>query len=102
MALLPLRLEARIGAAVGLLFPLGFVMRMPFPTGLRAVPPWFRHGPPLFCRLNQVASVAGSIAAVVLEMLYGSSGVMKAGSARYLAAAQASLPLFRASSTARA
>ncbi|MEK7866519.1 MAG: hypothetical protein AAB434_07525 [Planctomycetota bacterium] len=95
-ALLPLPIEGRIAAAVALLFPLGFVMGMPFPTGLRAVTPWFRQGPPLFWGLNGVASVAGSIAAVALAMLFGFGAVMGAGSVCYVAAALACLPLWRA------
>lgn len=94
-ALLPLPLEGRIAASVALLFPLGFVMGMPFPTGLRAVTPWFRQGPPLFWGLNGVASVAGSIAAVVLAMLFGFGAVMGAGSVCYVVAALACLPLWR-------
>jgi hypothetical protein len=86
---LPLPLFVRIVSVVVLIFPLGFVMGMPFPMGLRATTSWSSNGPPLFWGLNGIASVAGSFVAVFFGMVFGFGAVMAVGSFFYLIAAMA-------------
>ncbi|MBZ0270828.1 hypothetical protein K8I61_02240 [bacterium] len=85
-ATLGLPVAQRAFITVLLLFPLGFLMGMPFPLGVRAVNedetvPW------MFA-VNSAASVLGSVAAIVLAMSFGFTAATLAGLAAYgLAAA---------------
>ncbi len=84
---LPLQLPARIGLAAAVVFPFGFFMGMPFPLGLRrhAQDP---HGAPVSALwgINGVASVIGSIAAVVIAIVGGFTSALLAGGACYAVA----------------
>lgn len=89
-AALPLETPARIAIAMGVIAPLGVLMGMPFPQGLRrtgqgALPP-----PPFYWGLNGVMSVIGSIAAALVALHVGVQASMLAGCACYLVAAAAS------------
>ena len=81
---LPLQLDARILLAGLIVFPFGFLMGMPFPLGLR------RHaenpaGAPISALwgINGVASVVGSISAVVIAVISGFTSVLLVGAACY-------------------
>ena len=85
--LLPLGLGARIAVAVALIVPLGLVMGMPFPQGLRRTGEGSLPPPPFYWGLNGVMSVIGSVATVLLALVFGFQIAMLAGSALYLIAA---------------
>ena len=88
--LLPLPFAARVAVAVALIAPLGLVMGMPFPQGLRKTGRGSLPAPPFYWGLNGVMSVIGSVATVTLAVLYGFTVAMLAGSACYIVAALAS------------
>jgi predicted membrane-bound spermidine synthase len=85
--LLPLELGARIAVAVALIVPLGLVMGMPFPQGLRRTGQGSLPAPPFYWGLNGVMSVIGSVATVLVALVFGFQIAMLAGSALYLIAA---------------
>ena len=100
---LPNRLAALVGMAFGyrllvsaiLLIPLGFVMGMPFPTGLRALAalpaPEFPAGQSASDNsvewawaMNAAASVLGSVLAMVIAIQFGLTVTLACGAAAYL------------------
>ena len=102
---LPSRLAALVGMDFGyrllvsgvLLIPLGFVMGMPFPTGLRALAaspaPEFPAGPDASDNavewawaMNAAASVMGSVLAMVIAIQFGLTVTLACGAAAYLIA----------------
>jgi len=89
-SLLPLPLAARIAIAVALVAPLGFLMGMPFPKGLRATGQGPFPAPPLYWGLNGLFSVVGSLATMVAAVVFGFTWAMLGGAAFYLLAALAS------------
>jgi spermidine synthase len=100
---LPSRLAALVGLAFGyrllisavLLVPLGFVMGMPFPTGLRALAAAASNKP---CgdtsdnavewawAMNAAASVLGSVLAMVIAIQFGLTITLACGAGAYLLA----------------
>ena len=102
---LPSRLAALVGMDFGdrlvvsgvLLIPLGFVMGMPFPTGLRALAalpaPEFPAGDSASDNavewawaMNAAASVLGSVSAMVIAIQFGLTVTLACGAAAYLLA----------------
>jgi len=102
---LPSRLAALVGMGFGyrllvsgvLLIPLGFVMGMPFPTGLRALAARpaaeFPVGPGVSDNavewawaMNAAASVLGSVLAMVIAIQFGLTVTLACGAAAYLLA----------------
>jgi len=102
---LPSRLAAMVGMAFGyrllvsgvLLVPLGFVMGMPFPTGLRALAalpaPEFPAGQQASDNavewawaMNAAASVLGSVLAMVIAIQFGLTITLACGTAAYVLA----------------
>ncbi len=102
---LPNRLAALVGMDFGyrllisavLLIPLGFVMGMPFPTGLRALAalpsPEFPSGDGASDNsvewawaMNAAASVLGSVLAMVIAIQFGLTVTLTCGAAAYLLA----------------
>ncbi|MGP0017209.1 MAG: hypothetical protein ACLPHP_01470 [Candidatus Sulfotelmatobacter sp.] len=102
---LPGRLAAMVGLAFSyrllisavLLIPLGFVMGMPFPTGLRALAalpaPEFPAGEDASDNavewawaMNAAASVLGSVLAMVIAIQFGLTVTLSCGAAAYLLA----------------
>ena len=80
-----------------ILVPLGFVMGMPFPTGLRALAvspaPEFPAGAGAFDNavewawaMNAAASVLGSVLAMVIAIQWGLTVTLACGAAAYLLA----------------
>jgi hypothetical protein len=96
-ALLPLPLGARIAIAILLVAPLGFLMGMPFPKGLRATGQGPFPAPPLYWGMNGLFSVVGSMATMVTAVIFGFTWAMLGGAVFYVLAALASRPLARAS-----
>lgn len=86
-------LEARIVLAALLLAPLGLLMGMPFPLGIRLVNRTNDALVPWAWGVNGCASVLGSILSVMLGQSIGFSGVMLLAVAIYLAGLLAALTL---------
>jgi len=68
--LLPLSVEQRILSTFILLFPLGFFMGIPFPSGIRLLKTRKNHVP-IAWGLNGITSVFGSVLATVLGVAIG-------------------------------
>jgi spermidine synthase len=102
---LPSRLAAMVGMGFGyrlfvsgvLLIPLGFVMGMPFPTGLRALAAMRRTKLPSTTgdsdnavewawAMNAAASVLGSVLAMVIAIQFGLTVTLACGAAAYVLA----------------
>jgi spermidine synthase len=99
---LPHLLEAMIGLPFAakllmsalLLVPLGFVMGMPFPSGLRALtssgstaPSRSRHGAVEWAwAMNAASSVLGSVLAIVVAIQFGLTATLACGAAAYVVA----------------
>jgi hypothetical protein len=91
-----LGLYARIAVSGILLAPLGFVMGMPFPTGLRAlaggpvvdVPGADTEGNAVewAWAMNAAASVLGSVLAMVIAIQFGLNVTLACGVAAYIVA----------------
>jgi len=82
-------------AAILLVAPLGFVMGMPFPSGLRRVGQGPFPAPPFYWGLNGVLSVVGSVVTVLLAVTWGFRLAALLGAACYLLAAASSSALER-------
>jgi hypothetical protein len=94
-ALLPLPLGVRIAIAILLVAPLGFVMGMPFPKGLRATGQGPFPAPPLYWGMNGLFSVVGSMATMLTAVILGFTWAMLGGAVFYLVAALSSRALAR-------
>jgi MFS family permease len=70
--------------SAALLFPLGFLMGMPFPTGLKIFKQFFERDVGWVWGVNGVASVLGSVLAVVIAILSGFTAALVFGAAMYL------------------
>lgn len=94
MGILPPLLDATLAWPIGLravltmalLGPLGFAMGMPFPTGLREVGAWGGAVVPWAWGVNGVASVLGSVSAMLAAKLWGFNTVLLGGAAVYAVA----------------
>ena len=75
--------------------PLGFLMGMPFPKGLRATGRGPFPEPPLYWGMNGLFSVVGSMATMVTAVIFGFTWAMLGGAAFYLLAALGSRALTR-------
>jgi len=112
---LPSRLAALVGMGFGyrllvsgvLLMPLGFLMGMPFPTGLRALAaapaPEFSdgqadNGVEWAWAMNAAASVLGSVLAMVIAIQFGLTVTLACGGGAYLLAL-AAMPALHAKAT---
>jgi spermidine synthase len=93
--LLWMPLWARIAFAMALIAPLGLVMGMPFPSGLRRTGSGSLPEPPFYWGLNGIMSVIGSIVTVFVALMAGFQAAMLMGSACYVIAALASKRAFR-------
>ena len=100
-ALLPLPLGLRIAIAIAVIAPLGFLMGMPFPRGLRATGQGPFPAPSFYWGLNGIFSVVGSMATMVAAVVAGFTWAMLGGAAFYLLAALASLAFGSAPGDAR-
>jgi predicted membrane-bound spermidine synthase len=94
-SLLPLPLAARIAVAVLLLAPLGFLMGMPFPRGLARTGQGPFPAPPFYWGLNGLFSVVGSVATMIVAVVFGFTWALVGGAAFYLLAALSSSSLER-------
>jgi hypothetical protein len=76
----------RVTIAVALVAPLGFVLGMPFPTGLRIVASEAPLLVPWAWGVNGFFTVIGSVSAMILGMAVGFTAVLILAGACYLGA----------------
>ncbi|MFH1875807.1 MAG: hypothetical protein ABH865_02840 [Candidatus Omnitrophota bacterium] len=76
----------RICIAVGMLFPLGFFMGMPFPLGMKLAATRSASIVPWFWGINGAASVCASVFAIVISLCLGISATFWAGFLCYMVA----------------
>ncbi len=79
-------LFAKLVASTALLAPVGFLMGMPFPTGLRALENTEAGAIEWAWAMNAAASVLGSVLAMVIAVHFGLAATLACGAAAYLAA----------------
>jgi hypothetical protein len=82
-ALVGLPFFAKLMVSVALLVPLGLVMGMPFPTGLRALN---ENSVEWAWAMNAGSSVLGSVLAMVIAIQFGLNVTLACGAAAYLTA----------------
>jgi hypothetical protein len=85
-ALVGLPLGLKVGITVLLIAPLGFIMGMPFPTGLKRLEAWHAPSVRWAWSLNAASSVFGSVAALVCSIYLGLVQTLIIGGLFYLAA----------------
>lgn len=89
-----LAFPAKLAVSAGLLVPLGFVMGMPFPIGLRALASApaarssdsFENAVEWAWAMNAGASVLGSVVAIVIAIQFGLSATLACGAVAYMLA----------------
>ena len=86
VALVGWPLFAKLVASTALLAPVGFLMGMPFPTGLRALENTEAGAIEWAWAMNAAASVLGSVLAMVIAVHFGLAATLACGAAAYLAA----------------
>lgn len=86
-ALVGLPFPVKLLLAAAVLLPLGFLMGMPFPTGLRALAGSGERTIEWAYAMNAAASVLGSVLAVTVAIHYGLGVILAAGALAYLVAA---------------
>jgi spermidine synthase len=79
-------LAARVAISCAMIAPLGFLLGQPFPLELKVLEARAREEIPWAWALNGAASVMGSVAAVVVAMLWGFPVVLALAAACYLLA----------------
>jgi hypothetical protein len=85
-ALVGLPLWVKIGLTAAMIFPAGFAMGMPFPSGLKRLERWHRPSVKWAWSLNAAASVLGSVAALICAIYLGLVQTLLLGGMLYLAA----------------
>jgi hypothetical protein len=75
---------AKLAISAGLLIPLGFLMGMPFPTGLRAMSERNDTRVEWAWALNAAASVLGSVSAMIIAIHFGLNVTLLCGAAAYV------------------
>ena len=85
-ALVWLPLSLKMAITVALIAPLGFVMGMPFPTGLQRLEEWHAPSVRWAWSLNAASSVLGSVGALVCAIYLGLVQTVIIGGVFYLAA----------------
>jgi hypothetical protein len=80
----PFELKAAVSIAV--LAPIGFLMGMPLPTGIRLLKAHLPEYIPWMWAVNGAFSVLGAVLAIALGIMYGSSRAMMLGILVYLIA----------------
>jgi len=77
--------------SIGLLFPIGFLMGIPLPTGMRLLKSHIPTFIPWMWAINGGFSVLGAILTVILSIIYGGSYAMLLGISAYVIALVVSL-----------
>jgi hypothetical protein len=78
--------SVKIGMTILMIAPAGFLMGMPFPTGLRRLEQWHHPSVRWAWALNAASSVLGSVGALVCALYMGLLQTLLAGGLLYLAA----------------
>lgn len=84
---LPLDLPARVAVTIAAMLPLGLLMGVPFPSGLRVAHQADPQGVAAFWGVNAISSVLGSALAMSLAVTIGFSAALALGAALYILAA---------------
>ena len=79
-------IEIKAAISIGVLAPIGFLMGMPLPTGMRLLKVHRPDFIPWMWAINGAFSVLGAVLAIVLGIMYGSSFAMILGVLVYLIA----------------
>jgi hypothetical protein len=79
-------LGVKLVIVVLLIAPAGFLMGMPFPTGLASLEAWHKPSVRWAWSLNAASSVLGSGSAILFALYVGLSGTLLLGGALYLVA----------------
>jgi hypothetical protein len=79
-------IEIKAAISIGVLAPIGFLMGMPFPTGMRLLKVHRPDFIPWMWAINGAFSVLGAVLAIALGIMYGSSFAMILGVLVYLIA----------------
>jgi hypothetical protein len=79
-----LAFATKLAISAGLLIPLGFLMGMPFPTGLRAMSERNDSRVEWAWALNAAASVLGSVSAMIIAIHFGLNVTLLCGAAAYV------------------
>jgi hypothetical protein len=79
-------LPVKVLLTIALIFPAGFAMGMPFPTGLQRLERWHSPSTRWAWSLNAAASVLGSVGALVCAIYLGLVQTLLIGGALYLCA----------------
>jgi len=85
-ALVGLPLPLKMALTVALIAPLGFLMGMPFPTGLQRLEEWHAPSVRWAWSLNAAASVLGSVGALMCSIYLGLVQTLIIGGLLYVAA----------------
>jgi hypothetical protein len=83
-SLLGLSQAGRIAAAIALVAPLGFLMGMPFPTGLLIIGRQSPELTPWAWGINACMTVVGTVITIMFSTAYGFSRTMQIGAVVYL------------------
>jgi len=78
--------EVKAMVSIGILAPIGFLMGMPLPTGMRLLKQYRSECIPWMWAVNGGFSVLGAVLSIMLGIMYGSSEVIVLGIAMYLVA----------------
>jgi len=78
--------EVKAIVSVAVLAPIGFLMGMPMPTGMRLLKSHRPEYIPWMWAINGAFSVAGAVSAIAIGITYGSSRAMILGVLIYLVA----------------
>lgn len=76
----------KVAVSIGILAPIGFLMGMPLPTGMRVLKSHLPTHIPWVWAINGAFSVLGAVLSVVIGILYGASYAMGMGILIYLVA----------------
>jgi predicted membrane-bound spermidine synthase len=79
-------IEAKAAVSIAILAPIGFLMGMPLPTGMRLLKVHRPDYIPWMWAVNGAFSVLGAVLAIALGIMYGSSLAMILGILIYLVA----------------
>jgi hypothetical protein len=85
-SLLAFELPARVLFAAAFIAPLGVLMGVPFPSGLRRTGQGSLPAPPFYWGLNGILSVIGSVTTVFVALLFGFQAAMLVGAGVYVIA----------------
>ena len=79
-------LQAKVAISIMVLAPIGFLMGMPLPTGIRLLKSNWPEYIPWMWAINGAFSVLGAVLSVIIAIMYGSSEAMMLGISIYIVA----------------